>query len=62
MATTDHGTTRTMPLRGTGLPKAEATQIKESKGQVQKSESGSPQEAETPNVQTVKEPSLERGH
>lgn len=47
MATTGHETNKTVPLRGMELPMAGATsQIKESKGQVQKAELGGPQQAE----------------
>lgn len=47
MATTGHDTNKTIPLRGMGLPMAGATsQIKASKGQVQKAELGGPQQAE----------------
>lgn len=46
MATRGHSTHGTLPLREMGLPQARAaSQIKETKGQVQKAELGSPQEA-----------------
>lgn len=46
MATTGHDTNKTILLRGMGLPMAGDSQIKESKGQVQKAELGGPQQAE----------------